>query len=75
MFFSSHIKPPTPCYLLCLLYHQLFLFCGLVQVSISSRLLPSQEVQAVKTNIGLVVLTNISIFLFLIQVSITEKGL
>jgi hypothetical protein len=46
-----------------------------VQVSISSRLLPSQEVQAVKTNIGLVVLTNISIFLFLIQVSITEKGL
>jgi hypothetical protein len=47
----------------------------LVQVSISSRLLPSQEVQAVKTNIGLVVLTNISIFLFLIQVNITKKGL
>jgi hypothetical protein len=46
-----------------------------VKVSISSRLLPSQEVQAVKTNIGLVVLTNISIFLFLIQVSITKKGL
>jgi hypothetical protein len=45
-----------------------------VQVSISSRLLPSQEVQAVKTNIGLVVLTNISIFLFLIQVSITKKA-
>jgi hypothetical protein len=61
--------------LYCSVYHQLFLSCALVQVSISSRLLPSQEVQAVKTNIGLVVLTNISIFLFLIQVSITKKGL
>lgn len=37
------------------------------KVSISSRLMRSQEVQAVKTNIGLVVLTNMSIFLFLIQ--------
>jgi len=37
------------------------------KISISSRLMPRHEVTAVKTNIGLVVLTNISIFIFLIQ--------
>jgi len=37
------------------------------KVSISSRLIPTYEVAGIKTNIGLVVLSNISIFIFLIQ--------
>ncbi|XP_023344301.1 uncharacterized protein LOC111713623 [Eurytemora carolleeae] len=37
------------------------------KISISSRPMPSSELVGVKTNIGLVVITNISIFIFLIQ--------
>jgi len=37
------------------------------KISISSRLMPRYEITGVKVNIGLVVLTNISIFIFLIQ--------
>jgi hypothetical protein len=34
--------------------------------------MPTQEIQAIKTNIGLVILTNMSIFLFLIQVRLSS---
>eukprot|EP00088_Acartia_fossae_P019628 TRINITY_DN21469_c0_g2_i1.p1 TRINITY_DN21469_c0_g2~~TRINITY_DN21469_c0_g2_i1.p1 ORF type:complete len:352 (+),score=52.01 TRINITY_DN21469_c0_g2_i1:320-1375(+) len=37
------------------------------KVSLSSRLIPTFEVAGIKVNIGLVVLSNISIFIFLIQ--------
>jgi len=40
------------------------------KVSMTSRLLPSNQIQAIKLNIGVSILTNISIFVFLIQESL-----
>jgi len=50
--------------LLCLTIFGTVNYC---KISISSRKMPTYEVAAVKTNIGLVVITNISIFIFLIK--------
>lgn len=41
------------------------------KVSLSSRMLPTKQVQAIKINIAVTVSTNIALFLFLVQV-ITE---
>ena len=38
------------------------------KVSMSSRMLPTNQVQAIKINIGLTVTTNFMLFLFLVQV-------
>ena len=38
------------------------------KVSMTSRLLPYNQIQAIKLNIGVSILTNISIFVFLVQV-------
>ena len=38
------------------------------KVSMSSRMLPTNQVQAIKINIGLTVTTNLTLFLFLVQV-------
>merc|ERR1711874_691594 len=40
------------------------------KVSMTSRLLPSTQIQAIKLNIGVSVLTNISVFIFLVQESL-----
>ena len=39
------------------------------KVSMSSRMLPTQQIQAIKINISVTVTTNIALFLFLVQVS------
>ena len=38
------------------------------KVSMSSRMVPTHQVQAIKINIGLTVTTNFTLFLFLVQV-------
>ena len=38
------------------------------KVSLSSRMLPTKQVQAIKINIAVTVSTNIALFLFLVQV-------
>ena len=40
------------------------------KVSLSSRMLPTKQVQAIKINIAVTVSTNIALFLFLVQVGI-----
>ena len=43
------------------------------KVSMSSRMLPTKQVQAIKINIAVTVSTNIALFLFLVQVSTQFK--
>ena len=42
------------------------------KVSMTSRLLPSYQIQAIKLNIGVTICTNVAMFIFLVQV-IMEK--
>ena len=43
------------------------------KVSLSSRMLPTKQVQAIKINIAVTVSTNIALFLFLVQVGTQIK--
>ena len=45
------------------------------KVSMSSRLLPSLQIQAVKLNIGVTVCTNIALFVFLVQVRLKYSSI
>ena len=55
-------------YIICpLLVLTVFGTVNYCKVSLTSRLLPAHQVQAIKLNIGVTILTNLAVFLFLVQ--------